>query len=65
MSKNINFKDLKQLIAFSEKYQINIQFWPKFTAVYIAKGGIDLADFGGDASVISDALEYLKRITQQ
>jgi len=58
--------ELKKLLAFSDRYQINIQFWPEQTAVYIEKGCVPLKDFGGDFDfAIGASLEYLNRITGQ
>ena len=54
---------LAALLTYSDRYEINIQFWPKQTAVYIAKDGIDLTDFGGDFDFAVDkSIEYLNRI---
>ena len=59
-------KKLAQLIAYSDRYEINIQHWPQQTAVYISKGGIDLTDYGGDFDhAIGSSLDYLKRINKQ
>ena len=55
---------LAALLTYSDKYELNIQFWPEQTAVYIAKDGIDLADYGGDFDFAVDrSIEYLNRIT--
>lgn len=55
---------LTQLIAYSNKYQIDIQFWPDQTAVYISKDGVDLQDYGGDFDhAIGSSLKYLNRTT--
>jgi len=63
MSEKTNFKKLKELLKYSDRYEISIQFWPKQTAVYIAKDDVDLADFGGDRNeTIQNAIDYLKRI---
>ena len=55
---------LKELITFSDRYELSIQFWPNQVAVYIAKNGIDLNSVGGDFSAIDKALDYLKRINK-
>ncbi|MBK9223415.1 MAG: hypothetical protein IPO16_15030 [Saprospiraceae bacterium] len=63
---DIDLLKLKSLLSFSYKYEISIQFWPKQTAVYISKDGVDLKDFGGDFDfAIGKSTEYLKRITRQ
>ena len=60
----INLEQLSRLIAYSDKYEISIQFWPKQTAVYIAKDGVDLQDYGGDFDfAIGRSIEYLDRVT--
>lgn len=58
---------LKELLYFSNVYEINIQFWPDQTAVYISKGGVDLNDFGGsDFDLpVEMALQYLRKINRQ
>jgi len=61
---DIDLLELKKLLAFSDKYEISIQFWPQQIAVYIAKDGVDLTDFGGDFDfAIGKSIEYLVRIT--
>lgn len=60
----IDLMELKKLLRFSDRYQISIQFWPQQTAVYIAKDGVDLTDFGGDINFsIRESIKYLVRIT--
>ncbi len=58
-------RKLNKLLAYSDRYEISIQFWPDQTAVYIAKHGVDLIDFGGSSFdfAIDKAIEYLSRIT--
>jgi hypothetical protein len=59
-----NLKLLKRLLVYSDTFEISIQFWPLQVAVYIAKDGIDLTDFGGDFDfAIPEAIKYLDRIT--
>ena len=59
----VDVATLSALLAFSDRYQITIQFWPKSTAVFIAKDYVDLCAFGGDANdAIGKALEYLQRV---
>jgi len=61
---DINLLELKKLLMFSDRYEISIQFWPDQIAVYIAKDGVDLKDFGGDFDfAVTRAIEYLVRIT--
>lgn len=61
---NTHLSMLKKLLKFSDRYEISIQFWPKQIAVYIAKDGVDLTDFGGDFDfTIEKSIEYLNRIT--
>lgn len=56
---------LVKLLNFSNKYEINIQFWPDQIAVYIEKGGVALQDYGGDFDfAVGEALKYLKRINK-
>jgi hypothetical protein len=60
---DIDLFELKKLLAFSDKYEISIQFWPEQIAVYIAKDGVDLTDFGGDFYfAVGKSIEYLVRI---
>ena len=59
-------KELARLLKYSDKYEISIQFWPEQQAIYIAKDGVDLQDYGGDFDDITDkAIEYLDRITNK
>lgn len=61
--KPIQVVKLHSLIKYSDKYQINIQFWPEQTAVYISKDDVDLKDFGGSFDfAIDSSLQYLERI---
>ena len=60
----IDLDQLSRLLAYSDKYEISIQFWPKQIAVYIAKDGVDLQDYGGDFDfAIGRSIEYLDRVT--
>jgi len=60
----IDLSELKKLLRFSDRYEISIQFWPQQIAVYIAKDGVDLTDFGGEFDfAIGKSIEYLVRIT--
>ena len=62
-----NIHALEELLQYVEKYEIGlvIHFWPKQWAVYIAKDGVDLTDFGGDPDeAVEMANEYLYRITK-
>jgi hypothetical protein len=57
--------ELASLLMYSDRYEITIQFWPGQTAVYIAKDGVDLIDFGGGFEfAINKSVEYLKRINK-
>lgn len=59
-------KKLSQLISYSDRYNINIQFWPDQTAVYIDKDDIELQSYGGDFDfAVDSALAYLKRINSK
>lgn len=60
----IDLEQLRRLLAYSDKYEISIQFWPEQIAVYIAKDGVDLQDYGGDFDfAIGRTIEYLDRVT--
>ena len=60
----IDLEQLSRLLAYSDKYEISIQFWPEQIAVYIAKDGVDLQDYGGDFDfAIGRSIEYLDRVT--
>lgn len=56
---------LRKLLKYSDRYEISIQFWPDQTAVYMAKDGVDLQDYGGDFNdVINRSLDFLNRINK-
>ncbi len=56
----IDLELLSKLLMYSDKYEISIQFWPKQTAVYIAKDGVELKDFGGDFEfAVRKGISYL------
>lgn len=58
--------NLLNLISYSDKYEIDIQFWPDQTTVYIEKDGIELQSYGGDFDYsINESIKYLKRINQK
>lgn len=57
----INEESLTQLLAYSDRYDITIQFWAVGLYVFIEKDGIDLKNYGGD-DAIDRALRYLNRI---
>lgn len=60
----IDLEQLRRLLAYSDKYEISIQFWPEQIAVYIAKDGVYLQDYGGDFDfAIGRTIEYLDRVT--
>lgn len=55
---------LANLLKYSDKYEISIQFWPDQIAVFICKDGVDLKDFGGGFEfAVSKSISYLDRIT--
>ena len=57
---------LHKLLKYSDRYEINLQFWPQQTAVFIAKDGIDLNNWGGEFNhSIGSALSYLQRINKK
>ncbi len=61
----IDLKLLARLLVYSDRYQINIQFWPEQTAIYIEKNDVELADFGGDFDfAITQSIEYLDKINK-
>jgi len=61
---DIDLGALVNLLKYSNKYEISIQFCPDQIAVYIAKDGVDLKDFGGDFDfAIGCSVAYLNRIT--
>lgn len=63
---DINITHLSELLMYSDKYEISVQFWPDLIAVFIAKDGIDLKDYGGDFDfAVKSSIEYLKRINKQ
>lgn len=60
-----NMQLLEQLIRFSDRYELSIQFWPDQTAVYISKDGVELISYGGDFDfTIGAAISYLQRINK-
>jgi len=66
MITELQSKRLRALLVYSDDYEISIQFWPKQTAVYISKDGIDLYDVGGDFdTAIHSATEYLNKINRK
>jgi hypothetical protein len=64
MKNKIDFNKLKQLLSYSNRYDISIQFWTEQQAIYIEKHDVPLIDFGGEFNdIIDDAIGYLNRIT--
>jgi len=62
----INPNSLRPLLAYSDRYEISIQFWPDQIAVYIAKDGVELTSYGGSFSfAIKSATDYLNRINKK
>lgn len=57
-------KLIYQIEQWSKIYELNFQFWPKQCAVYIAREGIDLKDFGeyDMESIFKRTIEYLTKI---
>lgn len=56
---------LGKLLKYSNRYEINIQFWPDQTSVYIHKDDVELQSYGGDFDfAIDSSLEYLNRINK-
>lgn len=54
---------LNRLYLYSDRYDINIQFWPSQVSVYIEKEGVPLVDYGGSFDFAMDnSLNYLDRI---
>ncbi len=56
---------LTRIIRYSNRYEINIQFWPDQWAVYISKDDVELTSFGGDPEeTLKMAIDYLDRINK-
>lgn len=56
---------LERLLKYSDRYEINIQFWPDQTAVYTGKDDVELESYGGDFDfAIDKSIEYLDRINK-
>lgn len=56
---------VNEIAIWSKVYEINFQFWPKQNSVYISKGGVPLADYGGDVSMMEClfwACKYCRRV---
>lgn len=63
---DIDLVQLKELLMYSNKYEISIQFWPNQTCVYIAKDLVDLNNFSGNFRfAVGSAINYLARINKQ
>ena len=61
---NIDLLLLSELLKFSDRYEISIQFWPDQISVFIAKDDVNLIDYGGDFKFsVGQSIEYLNRIT--
>lgn len=59
-------KKLGELLLYSDRYEITVQFWPQQISIYIEKDGVDLKDYGGDFDfAVSRAIEYLNRINNK
>jgi len=62
---NLDIEKLGMLLAYSDRYELDIQFCPEYVAVYVAKDGVNLIDFGGGGDFAIDmSLDYLKRINR-
>lgn len=54
---------LSRLLAYSDRYDISVQFWASDIGVYIVKNDVDLASYGGSFDfAIGKAIAYLDRI---
>lgn len=63
---NREMKLLTELLSYSNRYDISIQFWVDQTVVYISKRDVDLNSFGGGTEfAFIKSIEYLKRINKQ
>jgi len=58
---------LSKVIKYSEKYEINIQFWPDQKSVFVSKDGIELNSWGASELEfpLKSAIEYLDRINHK
>lgn len=57
---------LSKLLKYSDRYEISVQFWPKQTAVFIEKGGVELKSYGGDFDfAIGESIKYLNKINKE
>lgn len=58
-------KKLFQLLSYTYKYDITIQFWVESTNIYINKANVELQSYGGSFDYsVGKALDYLNRITR-
>lgn len=57
--------NLLKLLAYTDRYDLSIQFWVESTNVYINKANVELQSYGGDFDhAIGSALKYLDRINR-
>ena len=56
-----------RLIDYSARYEINIQLWPEYNTIYVAKTGIDMFNYGAHdlKTVLVRVLEYLDRVNRK
>jgi len=56
-----------RLIDYSTRYEINIQLWPEYNTIYVAKIGIDMFNYGGHnlKDVLVTVLGYLDRVNRK
>lgn len=63
MSKPTTQELHSRLLAYRDRYEITVQYWPQQTAVYVDKDGVELAHFGGDDELaFTKSVQYLDRI---
>lgn len=56
---------LTRIIRYSNRYEINVQFWPDQWAIYISKDDVELTSFGGNPEeTLRCGVEYLDRINR-
>lgn len=57
--------NILKLLAYTDRYDLSIQFWVESTNVYINKANVELQSYGGDFDhAISSALKYLNKINR-
>ncbi len=59
----IDLNLLSELLMYSDRYDISIQFWESGIAVFIRKDYVELIDYGGDFQfAVQSSIDYLNRI---